>query len=622
LTPSEAPVSFRTLPPPIPAGNGSHLRNFRFGRALLGFLLLSPALLAPWACSRRSQSETAAASRPAPETRAGSAQDPNAENPERDSWVDLATIPFDKRLVGGRFVQLKPTLFSSINAVARVSADAERLHKYLLGAPLLMEAPDWVRGGVELQLHGAARMPEDSPDHLTQVWTLRPDLTWEDGKPVTAKDYAFTFRMIRTPDVQTSIRGSLDAIASIDAIDDLRFKVTWKTPQWRAIAKIGVDFQVVPAHAMPQDAASFNKLTTHLACGPYRVAAFEPSKRVEVVLRDEYRKKPFPIHPNYVESFVWELGIGDPLAKLTRLTNGEAHLVDLTSDQYARQGVEPTFRAVAWRTAFAMPSYSFLAWNLKDPADLSRPHPVLGDLRVRRALSHLIPLETLAATAFHGLARPVSGPFDWRDSGYDASIAPIAFDPPKAAALLKEAGWAPGPDGLLAKDGRPCKLTLLREIQSGPLNSIVAQTFQEEARRIGVTVVLAEAGRKFYDELGAHRFDAGMVLWQIDFIEPDVSREWHSRFAVKGGYNYSGFADPDVDRLFDGHEATFDPAARVKIRRELHRRIHDATPAAFLLTNETTIGVSKRFANVKVHDFGVRYHDFVLRDLWEKYRPR
>ena len=599
------------------------MRNLRFGRALLSFLLLSPALFAPSACSRRDAPETAAASRPAPESRAGSAQDANAENPDRDSWVDLATIPFDKRLVGGRFVLLRPGVAESLNAVTRASgsADVERLHKYLLGAPLLMEAPDRGKGGLELQLHGAARMPEDSPDHLTQVWTLRPDITWEDGTPVTAKDYAFTFRMIRNPEVESSIRSSYDAVASIDAIDDLRFKVTWKKAQRRAIEQIGVEFQVVPAHAVPQDAASFNKLKTHLACGPYRVATFEPSKRIEVVLRDEYRKRAFPIRPHYVESFVWEPGVGEPLSILTRLKNGEAHLVLLTGDQYATQGAEPSFRAVAWRTAFALPFYTFLAWNLKDPADLSRPHPVLGDIRVRRALTHLIPLDTLAAKAFYGLARPVSGPFDWRDSGYDASIAPVAFDPPKAAALLKEAGWAPGPDGLLAKDGRPCKLTLLRENQSGPLNSIVAQTFQEEAREVGVTVELEDSA-KFYDDLDAHRFDAGLLVWQLDFIEPDLSREWHSRFAASGGFNYSGFGDPEVDRLLDRHEVTFDPAARATIRREIHRRIHEAAPVAFLFAYHATIGISKRFANVKVHDFGVRYHDFVLRELWEKYRPR
>jgi peptide/nickel transport system substrate-binding protein len=454
------------------------------------------------------------------------------------------------------------------------------------------------------------------------VWTLRPDLTWEDGHPVTAKDYAFTFAMMRNPEVVSSVRPSYVAVDSLEALDEHRFRVAWKTPQRSAIAKIGLDFPVVPAHAVPQDAASFNKVPTHLACGPYRVATFEPGKLIEVVLRDEYRTKPFPIRPHYVERWVFEPGGRDYAAMLTRLLNREAHLVLMTSDQYATAGGEPSFRAAAWRTAYGLPSYSFIAWTLKDPADPARPHPVLGDARVRTALAHLLPLETIAATAFHGLARRVSGPFDWRDPGYDSTIAPVPFDPPKAAALLREAGWTPGPDGRLMKDGKPCRFALTRPDATGPLNLVVAQAFQEEARKIGVTVDLEQLGDRFHDELGAHHFDAGVVLWQLDLVEPDISSQWHSRYAKEGGYNYPGLADPEVDRVLDAHETTFDAAARAALRREAHRRIHDAAPAAFLLWNPATVGISRQFANVKIHDFGVRYHDFVLRELWEKHRPR
>jgi peptide/nickel transport system substrate-binding protein len=595
------------------------LRHLTIGRALLGILVLTLVACVPAGCSRRDAPKTPAAeSRPASQ----GLSDPNAENPDRDTWVDLATKPFEPKLVGGHLVQLRGMRLRSLNAVIRAdgSPDVERIHKYHLGAPLLMEAPDLGPRGVEVLLHAAAKMPEDSADHLTQVWTLRPDLTWEDGKPVTAADYAFTFKMIRNPDVDSNVREHYAAVASLEAIDTHRFKVTWKSPQRAAIEKIGVDFQVVPEHAVPHDAASFNKTPTHLACGPYRAAAFEPGKRVEMVLRDEYRTKPFPIRPNYVERLSFE-STGDPIALLTRLVNREAHVVLLSGDQYATQGTEPSFRAAAWRTAFAMPSYSFIAWNLKDPADLSKPHPVLGDVRVRRALSHLVALQTIAETTYRGLARPVSGPFDYRDLGYDPAIAHVAYDPPKAAALLREAGWAPGPDGRLAKDGRPCRITLARTNQTAPLNITVAPAFQEEARRSGVTVDLVQPA-KFFDDLGAHRFDAALVLWQLDLIEPDVSREFHSRYAASGGYNYSGLADPAVDREIDAHEASFDRAARVGIRRQIHRLVHDAAPVAFLLINEAPVGISRTFANVKVHDYGLRYHDFVLRELWEKHRPR
>jgi peptide/nickel transport system substrate-binding protein len=541
--------------------------------------------------------------------------DPNAENPDRDRWVDLASVPFRPELVGGRVVQLRSVLATSLNAVTRPagSTDVERIHKFLLGAPLLMEVPDRGPAGFEVMPWAALSLPEDSPDHLTQVWTLRPDVTWEDGKPVTAKDYAFTMRMIKDPGVASSLANAYRLVESIEEIDAQRFRVKWSGLNNRAIFAIGLDLQVVPAHAMPGDAASFAKTTTHLACGPYRVAAFSPSK-IELALRDEYRTKPFPIRPNYVERFVYEGGVQDQLAALTRLINGEAHIVGLRGDQYANQATEPAFRAAAWRTHFFMPSFSFIAWNLNDPADPARPHPDLGDVRVRRALSHLVPVEAIAAGAFLGLARPVSGPFDFRDPGYDARIAPFEHDPAKAAALLKEAGFLPGPDGRLARNGRPIAFTLAR---FGPALLTVAQAFQEEARKAGIEIALEDRGRDFSSVTG-HKFDAALILWQMDPIDPDVSGQWHSRNARAEGNNYSGFADAETDQLLDRHEKSFDPKERAALRRRVHARLHDEIPCTFLFANPTMVGISRKFANVKIHDLGVRFHDMVLRELWEK----
>jgi peptide/nickel transport system substrate-binding protein len=588
-------------------------------RFLIGILVACVACLS--ACKRDPDPKPAPAeSRPAAEARAPFASgDPNAENPDRDSWVDLATIPFDPALVGGRVVQLRAVLAPSLNAVAAVSSDVGKMHKFLLGAPLLMESPDRGKDDFEVVPWAARSLPEVSPDHRSQVWTLRDDLTWEDGKPVTAADYAFTFRMIRTKDVLSGVAEPLRDVASVEAIDAHRFKVTWSKANYRAVQTIGLDFPLVPAHASPSDAASFNAMKTHLACGPYRVGTFEPTKIIELVLRDEYRVKPFPIRPHYVERFVWESAAHDPTPGFIRLQNGDAHIVLMNADKYATDAAQPAFRKTAWRTHYFMPSYSFVSWNLKDPADPSKAHPILGDVRVRKALSHLFPLEKVAATTYRGLARPVSGPVDFRSAGYDPAIAPFALDPPRAAALLKEAGFAPGEDGMLARGGAPLRLTLSRH---GPGFAQLCQGFQEEARRVGVTVALDERPGLTDHDMPAGKFDAGLVFWQLDTIEPDVSPQWRSGPGGPDSVNYSRFADPETDRLLDAHAVSFDRGDRAALYKRLHRRLHEEVPATFLLANASTVGISKKLANVKVHDLGLRYHDFVLRDLWEKRRPK
>jgi peptide/nickel transport system substrate-binding protein len=423
----------------------------------------------------------------------------------------------------------------------------------------------------------------------------------------------FAFKMMNDAEVSSPVRENFPTLASIEEVGTFKFLARWKQPNFKAIEAIGLDFPVVPAHALPSDGASFRKATTHLACGPYRIAAFEPSTKIELVLRDEYRTKPFPIRPFYIERFVYEAGTRDQTASLTRLINGEAHIVSLKSDQYAAEANDAAFKRSAWRSHFFISSYSYIAWNLRDPADLSRPHPVLGDVRVRKALSHVIPLDLLAAGTFRGLARPISGPVDFRDGGYDAGIPHPAFDPAAARSILRDAGWTPGGDGTLAKEGRPLKLTLLR---FGDMFLPIVQALKEEARKIGVEINLEK--RTVYDDLEGHQFDAGIVLWRLDPVEPDISDQWHSRFARVKSNNYSGFADPEVDRLLDQIKTSFDPKERATLRRKIHRRLQDEAPCAFLLANASTVGLSKSVANIKVHDLGIRFHDFVMRDRWAK----
>ena len=95
-------------------------------------------------------------------------------------------------------------------------------------------------------------------------------------------------------------------------------------------------------------------------------------------------------------------------------------------------------------------------------------------------------------------------------------------------------------------------------------------------------------------------------------VEPDVANQYHSG-AV---YNYSGFSDPEADRLLDQIALSFDGRERAALRRKIHARLHAEVPCTFLLANATTVGISKDIANVKIHDLGVRWHDFVMRDRW------
>ncbi|HYC78767.1 MAG TPA: ABC transporter substrate-binding protein [Planctomycetota bacterium] len=587
-------------------------------KVLLVLVVAAAVAAVAWRCSPRG--DGGAPTRGGP-TAAGGAPfegfDPDAENPDRVRY-DLGKMPFDPDLVGGVFTRQVLAIPSSLNGVTRTSEDAARYRKYYLGAPLLMEAPDR-RDGATLALPwGAVSLPEESEDGTVHVWTLRDDVTWEDGRPVVAEDYVFTLRMMRAEGVKAPQRESFADLVKLEAVDVRRLRATWSRRVQRAVLQLGLDFHVVPAHAVPHDAAGFAAATTHLSCGPYRVAAFGPDG-LELVLRDEYRRRPFPPRPHYVERFRFR-PLRDPATVYAHLVVGEIDLAQLDWDRFKAAGTDDAFQAAAWRAPVATPSFSLVFWNVTAPGDPNRaPHPLLSDVRVRRALDHLFDRMGVARAYFHGAARPISGPYPPGSPDSDPEILPRSYDPSRAAQLLAEAGFAPGPDGVLVRDGVRCALTLAYPDQPMPPYNASPQAFADAARRIGVAVTLEPLA---FDRLTAaastRARDAVMILWQVDFIEPDVADVWRSRGAFTDAPNWSAYVDDALDRLFDALDAENDPARRSAIRRKIHRRLHEEAPCSFLFSAAAPVGFSRRFANLEVHDLGVRLWDAVERSRFAR----
>ena len=91
--------------------------------------------------------------------------------------------------------------------------------------------------------------------------------------------------------------------------------------------------------------------------------------------------------------------------------------------------------------------------------------------------------------------------------------------------------------------------------------------------------------------------------------------------ATKGGNNFCAIREPTLDALIDGYRSEPDRSRRLELRRQLHREFDRLQPFVVLFTSSTCVGMSRRFANVKVHDLGIIYQDFVLRSLWEAHPP-
>jgi peptide/nickel transport system substrate-binding protein len=188
----------------------------------------------------------------------------------------------------------------------------------------------------------------------------------------------------------------------------------------------------------------------------------------------------------------------------------------------------------------------------------------------------------ISSEAVGGLARRAVGTYPPEIAEADPALAPWPYDVREAARLLDEAGWIDTDgDGLRERGGRPFSFVLIHPAGTQELSDRIAAWVQQSLRAIGVRMEIEKLEwRAFQERRRAHRFEAAMAsVWFTPI--PDQYELYHSA-ARETGLNYSGLADPEVDRMIEEGRRTFDPALRREIYGKLRRRIHELEPVSFL----------------------------------------
>ncbi len=538
--------------------------------------------------------------------------DREAENPDRGRWRDLSAEPFDPTRVRGTLVVGYKNPPATLNNLLWRNDSGRAYMKHYLAPFLLEETPDAGEDGIVARPCVAASLPTASADGLTYRWTIRGDLTWSDGRPLTADDYEFTWNLMQDPAVRCDKRrGSLTAVEKVTKTGPLTFDVRFKERHYNAAVMFGLEFTVVPAHASPTDPEAFNVLRQQVGYGPYRVEEFS-DQRLLLTLRDEYREAPFPIWNCYVENVEFRF-VPDDAARLEQLRQGEVDIAAIPSGQFEAMGRDPTFNRHNWRTAYPLPNYEFVAWNTRDPEDLSKPHPLFGSAAVRRAVARLVDRQHIAKQVRHGLARTVNGPYWFPDADYDRTVPEFGFDPREARALLEAEGWRQNSKGVLEKDGREFRFKLL--VIASELWRVPAVVIAEGALEAGVIIEVEAVPAREFGRIYRHDFDAFLVRNGLrPPVEPDQFELFHSSLADKQGNNWVGLRDERVDRLLEATQVTLDRSKRLRLRRQFHRLFNELQPFTVICCTYSPVGVGRRWANVKVHDLGLWFRDLYLRE--------
>jgi peptide/nickel transport system substrate-binding protein len=282
---------------------------------------------------------------------------------------------------------------------------------------------------------------------------------------------------------------------------------------------------------------------------------------------------------------------------VTRLFSGDADLFDALRPENLRQ----LARQRSLRTIL-LPGmdYAFLRFNLRDPKDKRRPHPLFGDRDLRRAITMSVNRGALVRSVLDTFALVPVGPIVRAYPTTDPRGSQLPFDSAQASRLLDSLGWARrGADAMRAKNGRELAFTLIiptssqNRIRMGPL-------LQEQLRRMGIRVQLEQLETNTEGDREARgAFDAALGGWSMP-SSPDGMRDaWGSRGIGKNGVNYGSYSNPRFDALLDSALWADPTQAREKFTAAL-AVINEDAPAIWLYEPRKILGVHRRIRTTEM----------------------
>jgi ABC-type transport system substrate-binding protein len=404
------------------------------------------------------------------------------------------------------------------------------------------------------------------------VFKLRENVRWHDGAPFTSRDAAFTYRAIMDDATASPRKPDFDLILKVETPDEHTFRVTYRKPYSPALESWMIS--LLPAHLLEGKPTTWwtqNFNRTPVGTGAFRFAEWKTNEFIRVERNPDYFDAPGPWLDGIVYRFMPD--------QLTLRLAFETRQVDFwgaepwTVNAFVN---DPRFQVFTSPTS----SYTYIGWNLK--------RPLFQDPLVRRALAHAVDVPSMVRFILYGHGLQSTGLFTPQMWFFNPDIKPFAYDPEKARALLAEAGWKPGPDGILQKNGERFSFTLITN-NGNEVRRDIATLTQDGLKQLGieVKVELYEWAVFLKNHINKGDFDAMVLGWSLG-NGYDQFQIWHSSQANPEQLNVVGYKSEKADRLLDDIRQEYNREKIIRMAGDLQRTIYEDQPYLFLYVPEGT----------------------------------
>lgn len=316
-----------------------------------------------------------------------------------------------------------------------------------------------------------------SPDGKLYTFKLRGDVTFCDGRRMTADDVAYTIKRFVDPATRSPVRWRAGPVKDVRAVDPTTVEYELTDPFNELPLQLSLFFLTIVDKASVEGLGANFGVQGFNGTGPFCWVSWTPRQEMVMRRHEGYDWGP-PVFKNpapQVDRVIWRV-IPDANTILAAIQSGQG---DAT--QYVPPIALPGLRNTPGVTLSNQPNYFwdyFVGFKVDKPA--------VNDPVLRRAMVMAVNREAIAKAVWFGAAAPSDSYLNPAVLDFDPqSRAEFpAFDPAGARKLLDGAGWAPGPDGVRARNGERASFTLYGI--SDTLNNRAVEAIQADLKRIGV----------------------------------------------------------------------------------------------------------------------------------------
>jgi len=472
---------------------------------------------------------------------------------------------------------------------------------------------------------------EMSEDGRTFTFTIRDNVYWSDGTPVTAQDWVFTYEILANPEytaeggvrfsgshttvvgIMDFANGDADSIEGLRILDDRVLEIEFEAADpgllsggiWASLIPYHI-FRDIPISEMQDHPASREEA---IGFGPFILQTLVSGESAVLVANENYwRGTPGLAGIN--------VNVINPEIVSHALRSGQVDLVGGLGLPAAQIIDNVDMNNVEWLSA-PNAGYRYIGFNIGNwDADarevVPNPNSRVTDVRLRQAMWHAIDTQSIGDYLFNGLGRAAGGLITPSHALFYSGIDRPAFDPELANQLLDEAGFLDvDGDGIREdQDGNEFILNMSWNTTDANREAQILFLVQSwEAVGLAVNAMEADSqthfGRIQDDYEGIDLFYAGWSLgWNVDR---------NQTYGRHSAHNFSRFASENNDRLINASnspEAAVDPALRSAYLIEWQEYMMEQVPVFPLLYTYTPAPVNNRINNWRV---GSPLHNFLYQ---------